>query len=322
MARACTAKSASGRAFCLAALVSAMPLLATAQQSDQEISETLEEIVVTGSRIKRRNLVSTSPVTQVNSEEFLFQGITRVEDLLNRLPQVLADQSSGTNNGASGTATVDLRGLFANRTLTLLNGRRLPAGSPNFASSADVNQIPGMMIERVEVLTGGASATYGSDAIAGVVNFITIDDFQGVQFDYQFSQYQHRNDSSLTQYVEQAGFELPPSNVNDGDTHNFSMMLGIDSASGQGNLTAYATYRKVKAVPQSERDHSACTLLGGTTAFAAEVFGSTGFFCGGSSTIPEGRFTDFRLLENPDCVLGPDTPDRLGHGTSNRCVGW
>lgn len=286
-----------------------MPLLATAQQSDQEISETLEEIVVTGSRIKRRNLVSTSPVTQVNSEEFLFQGITRVEDLLNRLPQVLADQSSGTNNGAFGTATVDLRGLFPVRTLTLLNGRRLPAGSPNFASSADVNQIPGMMIERVEVLTGGASATYGSDAIAGVVNFITIDDFQGVQFDYQFSQYQHRNDSSLAQYVEEAGFELPPSNVNDGDTHNFSMMLGIDSASGQGNLTAYATYRKVKAVTQSERDHSACTLFGGTTAFTAEVLGSTGFFCGGSSTIPEGRFTDFGLLMNPDCVLGPDPSD-------------
>ena len=159
-----------------------------AQEDEFDDADAIEEIVVTGSRIKRRNLISSSPVTQVNSDEFLYQGIIRVEDLINDLPQVIADQTSAFNNGATGTATINLRGLEAVRTLTLLNGRRLPGGSPT-NSAVDVNQIPGMMIERVEVLTGGASATYGSDAIAGVVNFITVADFQGVQFDYQFSLY-------------------------------------------------------------------------------------------------------------------------------------
>ena len=277
-------------------------------QEDAAEDEGVEEIVVTGSRIKRRNLVSTSPVTQVDALELDFQGITRVEDMLNDLPQVIADQAAGTNNGTSGTATVDLRGLQAIRTLTLLNGRRLPAGSPR-NSAVDVNQIPGILIDRVEVLTGGASATYGSDAIAGVVNFITVDDFRGVQFDYQFSQYAHGNSSSLAQFVENAGYDLPSGNVSDGDTHNFSLMAGIDGPGGDGNLLAYVTYRDVESVTQSERDHSACALFGD----------SDNLFCGGSSTIPDGRFTDFGLLTNPDCVLVPDpTPEDPNAMVCNR----
>lgn len=265
-------------AMAFAALSLSAPLYAQDDGSGED-DDTIEEIVVTGSRIKRANLVSTSPVTQINSDEFLFQGITRVEDLLNDLPQVLASQSSMTNNGSDGIATVDLRGVEPIRTLTLLNGRRLPAGSP-WTTATDINQIPGIMLERVEVLTGGASATYGSDAIAGVVNFITVDDFQGIKFDYQFGQYQHNNGSPLAQHVSDAGFDLPPSNVDDGESHNFSLMLGIDSGSGRGNLTAYASYRNIKAVLQSQRDYSACALNAGPDAGGA--------FCGGSSTIPDG----------------------------------
>ncbi len=280
-----------------------------AQENDYESeADAVEEIVVTGTRIKKRNVISTSPVTQIDSQELNFQGITRVEDLLNDLPQVIADQSAAMNNGASGTATVDLRGLEPIRTLTLLNGRRLPAGSPT-NPAADINQIPGMLVDRVEVLTGGASATYGSDAIAGVVNFITIDDFQGVQFDYQFSQYAHENSSSLAQYVEDAGYALPPGNVSDGDTHNFSLMAGINGPGGEGNLLAYVTYRDIKSVTQSERDHSACALLGDPGDL----------FCGGSSTIPDGRFTDFGLLTNPDCILVPSpTPEDPNAMACNR----
>ena len=111
-------------ATALVALSVSAPLYAQDDDSGSN-DDAIEEIVVTGSRIKRANLVSTSPVTQVDSDEFLFQGITRIEDLLNDLPQVLPSQSSMTNNGASGTATVDLRGVEAIRTLTLLN-LRLP----------------------------------------------------------------------------------------------------------------------------------------------------------------------------------------------------
>ena len=305
-----TSKSALGHtlaATCFAVLICSPAANAQVDDADAD-AEAVEEIVVTGSRIKRRNLVSTSPVTQVDAVELEFQGITRVEDLLNDLPQVIADQSAGTNNGSSGTATVDLRGLQPIRTLTLLNGRRLPAGSPA-NPAADINQIPGMLIERIEVLTGGASATYGSDAISGVVNFITADDFQGVQFDYQFSQYAHDNSSYLAQFVEDAGYALPPGNVSDGDTHNFSLMAGFNGPGGEGNLTAYVTYRDIESVTQSERDHSACALFGD----------SADFFCGGSSTIPDGRFTDFGLLTNPDCVLVPaPTPEDPNAMACNR----
>ena len=93
---------------------------------------------------------------------------------------------------------LNLRNLGDERTLVLVNGRRLPAGSPlQGGTGADINQIPAALIQRVEVLTGGASATYGSDAVAGVVNFVMVDDFEGVQFDYQFSQYQHDNDNEF-----------------------------------------------------------------------------------------------------------------------------
>lgn len=290
----------------VAALFFVAPIHAPAQTGDDSDADALEEIVVTGTRIKKRNLVSTSPVTQVDSEEFSFQGVTRVEDLLNGLPQVIADQTSATNNGSAGIATVDLRGLQPIRTLTLLNGRRLTAGTPT-NPVPDINQIPGILIDRVEVLTGGASATYGSDAIAGVVNFITRSDFEGIQFDYQYSLYAHENDSSLAQTVIDAGYELPSRNVSDGDTHDFSLLAGLNSPDRRGNLTVYATWRDVKAVTQAQRDHSACAFSPSSQA------------CGGSPTIAEGLFGDFGLLANPPCVMVPaPTPEDPNAMACNR----
>jgi outer membrane cobalamin receptor len=100
----------------------------------------VEEVVVTGSRIRRTNLVTASPVTQVTGEDIDIQGVTRVEDLVNELPQAFAAQGANISNGASGTATVDLRGLGSDRTLVLIDGRRLPFGSP-LDTAADLNQI-------------------------------------------------------------------------------------------------------------------------------------------------------------------------------------
>ena len=152
----------------------------------------IEQIVVTGSRIKMANLEGTSPVTQVTSADIQTQGVTRVEDLINQLPQAFAAQNANVSNGATGTATVNLRGLGSARTLVLVDGRRMPYGGVT-NSAADLNQIPAAMVERVEVLTGGASAVYGSDAIGGVVNFIMKKDFEGVQFDAQYGFYPHDN---------------------------------------------------------------------------------------------------------------------------------
>ncbi|MEO8101845.1 MAG: TonB-dependent receptor plug domain-containing protein [Betaproteobacteria bacterium] len=138
-----------------------------------------EKIEVTGTRIPPPNLEGASPVTVVDAQTIKVDGMRSAENFLNNLPQVFAAQGSNVVNGATGTATVNLRGLGASRTLVLVNGRRMPYGSANSAS-ADLNQIPSPLIKRVEILTGGAGAVYGSDAVAGVVNFIMNDRFEGV----------------------------------------------------------------------------------------------------------------------------------------------
>ena len=246
-------------------------------------TQQVEKISVTGSRIKRTNLVSASPVTEITAEDIAISGITRVEDLLNDMPQIFAGQTSALANGATGTATVDLRNLGSTRTLTLLNGRRMPSGSPQAGGiGADINQIPAALIERVEVLTGGASATYGSDAIAGVVNFILKDDFEGVELDYQYSFYQHDNDNDrLQQLNKDAGYPAPSGSTTDGKTHDFSILLGANTADGRGNVTMYATIRDIASVIQGDRDYSACAIRNEPNV------------CAGSGTIAEGRVTDF-----------------------------
>ncbi len=289
-----------GRLLCTtvlsgAAFAAATPALA--QDGDDDT------IVVTGSRLPQANLISSSPITQVDSEEFQYRGVTRVEDLLNDLPQVFASNSAGDANGATGTATVDLRGLGTVRTLVLQNGRRLPAGSPGAGGIApDLNFIPGQLIERVDVLTGGASAAYGSDAIAGVVNFIMQDDFEGFKFDYQYGVYQHNNNNEeIQQVVGGSGFPFPEGSTWGGGTHEFSAVIGANTGDGRGNVTAYATYRSVQEVLQSERDYSACALGGNAT---------DGFSCAGSSTIPTGRFTAFGLVDpNFDFTIDQSSGD-------------
>jgi len=174
----------------------------SAPANEQEAAP-IAEVVVTGSRIATPSLESVSPITAVSSEEIKEQGITRVEDLLNSLPQVVADQGSGLSMGSNGTATVNLRGLGVQRTLVLIDGRRLMGGDPAAgapsttalagASAADINQIPVALIERVDVLTGGAASTYGADAVAGVVNFVMNDHFEGIRLDVNAGIFNHQN---------------------------------------------------------------------------------------------------------------------------------
>jgi len=251
----------------------------SAAAQDQEI----EQIVVTGSRIPQPNLEGTSPVSVIGAQEVALQGVTQVEDLINNLPQAFADQGGNISNGATGTATVNLRNLGSYRTLTLINGRRMPAGDPRDASP-DINQIPAPLIERVEVLTGGASAVYGSDAVAGVVNFIMKDNFEGLQFDVNYNFYNHDNtqdDAKITPIVKNSGFATAPNYAgSDGASYELSMLMGANFADDRGNATLFVGYRDIDALLQSERSYSACAL--GSTA--------DGFVCGGSSTSYPGRF--------------------------------
>ncbi len=260
-----------------------------AQAAAAPATEKVERIEVTGTRIPPKNLESISPVTVIDAAAIKVDGQRSVENLLNNLPQVFAAQGSTIANGATGTATVNLRGLGSQRTLVLVNGRRLPYGSANSAS-ADLNQIPAPLIKRVEVLTGGAGAVYGSDAVAGVVNFIMNDKFEGVQLDMNQSFFQHGQQGSAgvagivggRAATNPANFAVPGDKSSDGQIYDMSLLMGSNFANGKGNATAYFGYKKEKALLQSERDFSACSLAAG----------AAGFSCGGSGTSGTGRFTD------------------------------
>ena len=273
----------------LLARASIVALTATSAINGAAIAQdTNDEIVVTGTRIPSTNAISTSPVTTIGNVEFDIRGTTRVEDLVNTLPQAFAAQGANASNGATGTATVNLRGLGSVRTLVLVDGRRLQYGSAiGGASAPDLNQIPGALVERVDVLTGGASAVYGSDAIAGVVNFIMIDDFEGVRIDGQLSGNQHSNNDGVSQEIlNRSGFGVPEKGVFDGKGQEITLIVGANTEDGRGNVTAYAGYRNNDAVTQDTRDYSRCQFGGG--AFTASR--PFGFGCSGSGTNINGTF--------------------------------
>ncbi|UXH80028.1 TonB-dependent receptor domain-containing protein [Roseateles amylovorans] len=263
----------------------AMPTLAQQRTAPSpapaQAVETLQRVEVTGSRIKTISIDTVSPMVTLGVEAIKVEGQRDVEALLNNLPQIFADQGSQVANGATGTATVNLRNLGAARTLVLINGRRLPAGSPR-ELAADLNQIPIALIKRVEVLTGGASAIYGSDAVAGVVNFIMNDSFTGLQFDYNFQGYNHQQHNDVASVVSSRNFPVPGDKDLDGKSHDFSVTMGANFADNKGNATLFLGHKRQSALLQSERDFTSCALTVPTDGY---------FGCGGSGTSYPGRFT-------------------------------
>ena len=202
---------------------------AIAQPEDQADSD--DAIVVTGSRIVRPDLEAPSPVTTVDSEQFDLTGTVTVETLLNELPQLIPGNTRTSNNqGGEDFSTLDLRGLGPNRTLILVDGERVPASSTS--GVVDIGTIPAGLIERVDVVTGGASAVYGSDAMAGVVNFILKDNFEGLEVSSQYG-------------ISEEG---------DGAQFNIQALLGGNFADDRGNMTFFTSYFSREAVGQGDRD--------------------------------------------------------------------
>ncbi|WP_207904853.1 TonB-dependent receptor [Novosphingobium sp. PhB165] len=234
------------------------------------------DIVVTGTRIKRADLASNSPQTVVGSDEFKFQGATTVDQVLNRLPQFTADANENVSNGSDGTAKINLRNLGSNRVLVLIDGQRLMP-----SQAINTNFIPSSLIERVDVMSGGASAVYGSDALSGVVNFVMKKDLDGVRIDAQTGFAQHTNDdSSIRNLVRSQGYDTAPRSVADGGKQDITISAGKNFADGRGNITVFAGYRHVDPVKQSSRDYSSCALNDD----------GAGLYCGGSSNTPYGSF--------------------------------
>jgi outer membrane receptor protein involved in Fe transport len=230
------------------------------------------EVTITGSRIPTPpNISSTSPMQVISAQDIDLLGRADASDVIANLPQMTV--SAGTDfgnfsnprNSAGGFATADLRGLGPQRTVVLINGRRLGVGDPNTTNpnqAPDLDQIPLGMVERVEVLTGGASATYGSDAIAGVVNFILKDHLQGVQVDAQYGFAEHTQHNDYLQGVESAAGIAPPMGTQiDGFRRSLSVLAGTDFAGANGHLTGYFVYQSQDPVYAWDRDYSACTAV-------------------------------------------------------------
>lgn len=219
------------------AVSAACSMLATGINNPAFAQDNLEEITVTGSRITKRDLSAPSPILTVGSENFENTASLSIESVVNKLPQFVPGrtqftagdiQSSAANT--PGAASLNLRGMGSNRNLVLINGKR-PQPS-NATLVVDVNTIPSSAIQNVEIITGGASAVYGADAMAGVVNFILKDDFEGIEVDYQTGETED----------------------GDGQENRFSVLVGANAADGRGNVMIGMDWYRREEVMQRDRD--------------------------------------------------------------------
>ena len=201
------------------------------------------DIVVTGSLIQNPNAVSTSPVTVVGADEISLRQSNTAEQILRELPGVTPNLGGNVNNGQVGSARVDLRNLGANRNIVLLDGQRLVPSS--FFGAVDLNNIPLALVDRVDVLTGGASTTYGADAVSGVINFITRKDFAGV-------------DLAVSQQISERG---------DGNVFRADLTLGANFDDGRGNAVLSVGYQEADPIYFGARD-TGTFVLGSGTGFA------------------------------------------------------
>jgi len=242
--------------------------------------QTLKEVLVTGTRIAEPSIEAISPITTVDAVQLSTAGVVRVEDFLNTLPQVMYSQAQGQSQSSSGTANVNLRGLGTQRTLILIDGRRLMPGDPtvNGVGAADLNNIPIALVDRVDVLTGGASSTYGADAVAGVVNFVMNDHFEGFRIDGGAAINNHvDHESQFTSLVAEAGFPAVPSGTHwDGENKDVTAIWGSNLADGKGNVTAYIGYRQTASLSGFSRDFAHCGITNAGPGL--------GYICSGSGT--------------------------------------
>jgi iron complex outermembrane recepter protein len=229
-----------------------------------------QRIEVTGSRIRSVNAEAAAPIQVITGEEIRASGAINVQDFLLKNPTTGVPGISRTNSNfatsSAGVATVDLRNLGSARTLVLINGRRVVAGVPG-SSAVDLNTIPTQFVERIELLTGGASSAYGSDAVAGVVNIILKKQFNGVQGDVRYGESEKGDDKRA----------------------EVGVTIGSTGADGKGNIMLYAGASKQGAVLSKDRSFSAVDQIstGALTGDPAELFvPTTPFF---SSFAPQGR---------------------------------
>jgi len=253
----------------VALILTAGPVIAQDEPVNVDFEEdVVEEIIVTGSRLRRRDFNAPSPIASIDNAQIRNTGQANLEAALNQMPQVQPSINRATNNGSNGTAEINLRGLGAGRTLVMLNGRRL--ASSGIGSAVDINSIPQALIDRVEIITGGATTVYGSDAVSGVVNFITRNDFEGFGVD-------------ASAYMTERG---------DANTYDINLTYGHNFSSGRGNLTVFASYLDREELFADQRE---LTSVPWFDDWEGSLIQS------GSSSVPEGAVT----FPNYDFGNGP-----------------
>jgi len=231
---------------------SAAATISTQAFSAEEAVKDVERIEVTGSRIKRTDMATAQPIAVIDRAALEASGLTSVGDFLQNLPMAGSAINTTFNNGGDGSTRVDLRNLGSGRVLVLVNGRRWIASGTGADGSVDLNTIPTTVIKRIEVLKDGAGAIYGSDAVAGVVNIITRDDFEGVEFNAYYGN----------------------SKENDGKQEQYDMTIG--TANDKGHVTFNVSYTKQEPIMAGDRAISDVPQFG------------TGNRLGSSAT-PQGR---------------------------------
>ncbi|CAM3092535.1 TonB-dependent receptor [Pseudoalteromonas atlantica] len=233
------------------AVIAAIPMFSSMQVvAAEDGANAIEKIQVTGSRIKRSDMENASPVTLIGADDIKAMGATSIDSVLQKMTATGGAMTNpGINNGSGGNASIDLRGLGSQRTLVLVNGRRMINSGTGAASTVDLNTIPVSMIKSVEVLKDGASAVYGTDAVAGVVNIILKDDFEGLDMNAN---------TAIT---------------GEGDATENSVDFTVGTSFDKGNIVIGMQYTDRGKASQADRSFSNCPL--------AE--GSNGLYCTGSS---------------------------------------
>lgn len=264
---------------------------AMAQETDEEAAEApAGAIVVTGSRISNPNLELASPVSVVSSDDLELAQTNVAEEFLRELPSAVPSIGSAVNNGNGGASFVNLRGVGSNRNLVLLDGRRFtPADT---TGRVDLNNIPLAVIERTEILTGGATTTYGADAIGGVVNFITKRDFEGLE-------------ATASQQITEQG---------DGNVFRVDATIGANFDDGRGNAVLSIGYQNQDAVYQGDRDFSVFNISsysgqpgGSSNAVPAVIVGggSTGQINADGTDVVPGTIYEFFNFNPYNIFLTP-----------------
>lgn len=259
--------------------VSALPV--QDQLTDTDEAAKKDDIVVTGTRIVNPNIKSAAPIQTLSAQEIKLSGAVNIEEALNRLPQVYSFNPAADQESA-GQAQIQLRQFgsghqSAQNTLPLIDGQRI-AGP----LAIDVNAIPTSLVERVDVLTGGAAAVYGPDALAGVVNFILKKDFEGVQIDANYGFFNHQNRRNVvTDTADKFLLPYPLGTANDGGRANLNIAAGHRFFDDRLSISGYFSYRQTDPIYFPDRSLAACQLLQSTFDQPTT--------CGVTATSPYGR---------------------------------